>query len=87
MSLTVAYQDPGIEDTHTATVDWGDGVIDNRSLTAGMSSFDITHIYLAPGDFTVSVTLIDKDGGQDLIYFQVNIWLPSQHFFMPLIFH
>ena len=61
--------DPGLADTFTLTVNWGDG----QSVfpyAAGTTSFSETHLYDdndPPGttvDYTVSLTLTDDDGGQ-----------------------
>jgi Ca2+-binding RTX toxin-like protein len=56
------FVDPGA-DTWTATVDYGDGT-GSQPLTLGADkSFGLRHTYQAPGVFTVTVTVTDKDGG------------------------
>ena len=52
-TVAVAFTDPGSADTHTISVSWGDG-----ATTTGLS-----HVYAAPGLYTVSVTVRDDDGG------------------------
>ena len=61
--------DPGTLDTHTVTVDWGDGTVANPDtqtfpvLAAGMTTFAYNHTYTLPGAFNITVTVVDKDGG------------------------
>jgi hypothetical protein len=66
--LTGTYTDQGTQDTHTLTINWGDGTPQTVTLSAG--SFDITHQYLddnptgtASDQYTIGVTLTDDDSG------------------------
>jgi hypothetical protein len=54
-----------VRDTHTATINWGDGATTNATVTEtnGNGSVSGTHTYSAAGLFTVTMTLTDKDGG------------------------
>jgi hypothetical protein len=59
------FTDQGVLDTHTATFDWGDGT--TTSVAAGSpapNSVQASHTYAVPGLFTVSLSLVDDDGGQ-----------------------
>jgi hypothetical protein len=52
---------------YTATIDWGDGTTPTAgSVVIGPTGFDITgtHTYANAGAFTISVTLVDKDGSK-----------------------
>ena len=53
LSIGVTFTDAGTADTHTLTVDWGDG-------TTGSSA---THAYASAGLYTVTATVQDDDGG------------------------
>jgi PKD repeat protein len=70
-TLAVEFKDPGWLDTHTGTIDWGDGTVDTASLTEennqpdATGSFSATHLFGDNGDFAVSATVLDDDGGSD----------------------
>lgn len=55
------FNDPGVQDTHTATVDWGDGTIEPGVVNAGTVSG--THVYVEDGVYPVMVCVNDDDGG------------------------
>jgi hypothetical protein len=64
-TVSATFTDPGVQDTHTATVNWGDGspveaVAVNQG--AGSGSLSATHIYAENGSFTVTVSVTDDDG-------------------------
>jgi hypothetical protein len=66
--LTGTYTDQGTQDTHSLTINWGEGAPQTVALSGG--SFDITHQYLddnptgTPSDqYTIGVTLTDDDTG------------------------
>ena len=62
VTVTAAISDPGIFDTHTATIDWDDGTAPQAvtpvQLTAGVS-----HVYGDNGIYHALVTVTDDDGG------------------------
>ncbi len=72
--------DPGVLDTFTGTVNFGDGTgvfpipPSNPPLPAGTTSFLVSHVYGDNGVFTVTINLTDKDGGQAVpLVFQVTV--------------
>jgi hypothetical protein len=65
-STTVAgsFTDPGVLDSHTVDIDWGDSTTHTvLGLAATALSFSSTHVYAAGGAYTVTATVADKDGG------------------------
>jgi len=66
--LEAVFSDPGQVDTHEATIDWGDGVIDE--MTSVSSPIIGDHNYGNPGVYTVILTVMDDDGGVDTQSFQ-----------------
>lgn len=61
VALTAGRSDPGSNDSHTCTIDWGDGTTDVGTLTATTCSG--SHVYASIAVPTVRVTIEDDDGG------------------------
>src|SRR5205823_2466833 len=63
------FTDVGTQDTHTATINWGDGTpVASATITeaGGSGSLAASHIYASAGIYTVNTTLRDDDGGTDV---------------------
>jgi 6-phosphogluconolactonase (cycloisomerase 2 family)/Ca2+-binding RTX toxin-like protein len=67
VELSGTFTDPGWLDTHTASIDWGDGVITAADIAEsdGAGSLTADHLYQAGGSYLITVTLADDDGGTD----------------------
>ena len=73
LASIATFTDAGVSDTHTATIDWGDGsALENCttgpcSLTQGAGSGSVAGSHTYDNDiaspFTVTITVTDKDGG------------------------
>ena len=61
VSVSGSFSDPGL-DTHTVTVNWGDGTSEDVSVDQTADSFSGDHEYSSGGIFTVTVTVADSDG-------------------------
>ncbi|MDO9297068.1 PKD domain-containing protein [Bradyrhizobium sp.] len=60
--VTGRISDPGVLDTFTLNVDWGDGTATQQfQLAAGTSNFDIAHQYLQDGVYSITISVLDKD--------------------------
>lgn len=55
------FKDAGINDTFTAVWKWGDGT--TSTDTMGTNTVTGSHTYTKPGDYLVTITITDKDGG------------------------
>jgi PKD repeat protein len=64
VNANASFNDAGTLDTHTALWDWGDGSTSAGSVTEvnGSGSVVDGHTYNAPGLYTVTLTVTDKDG-------------------------
>lgn len=67
----VTYTDPGVLDTHEATIDYGDGTVETSEVANGV--VDLDHVYANQGTYTVSVTVTDDDEGSDSASFDVTV--------------
>ncbi|NCG21992.1 MAG: hypothetical protein GWP91_23500 [Rhodobacterales bacterium] len=67
--LTAQFTDIGILDTHTATIDWGEGSgpvdVPVSAQGTGWGAFFSSHIYANDGTYPVVITLTDDDGATD----------------------
>ena len=52
-----------VGDTHTASVDWGDGVIEPLTVDQLGDTAALGHTYATGGIYTIIVTVTDDDGG------------------------
>lgn len=55
------FDDVGLFDTHTGTIDWGDGTTSAATVDAGTRTFTGNHIYLKGGDYKITATIKDDD--------------------------
>jgi PKD repeat protein len=65
VTASASFTDAGVLDTHTAVWDWGDATTSAGVVTEtnGSGSVSGTHMYTAAGVYTITLTLIDDDGG------------------------
>jgi hypothetical protein len=64
LTLGADLSDPGTADTHTATVDWGDGTSAPATVqeSLGAGTLTASHAYSAAGVYRVGATVTDDDG-------------------------
>lgn len=82
------FSDPGTLDTHTATVDWGDGTPVEAAVVVETPFGPVdpsgpilplfgtvlsSHVYADDGDFLVEVCVLDDDGAETCDQFTANI--------------
>jgi PKD repeat protein len=75
VSVGLSFADPGTNDTHTASVNWGDASTSPGTVveTAGAGSVSRSHVYAAPGLYTVVVTVTDDNGGSATSTTQIRV--------------
>jgi hypothetical protein len=71
-TVSATFSDPGVMDTHTATIDWGDTrpveAVSPAELASGVS-----HSYGDDGPYFVTVTVTDDDGGAGVDVVEVTV--------------
>jgi hypothetical protein len=75
ITVSATFTDVGTLDTHTATIDWGDGSTSPASVTQGVGSgtVEAQHAYAAGGIYTATVTVTDDDTGTHAVQLLVLI--------------
>jgi len=67
VSIAAVFDDLGVQDTHDAAIDWGDGFVTEGTVSepTGAADGSVTgeHTYKKAGAYTVKVTVTDDDGG------------------------
>ena len=63
ITISPAFSDAGTDDTHSATISWGDGTPDTTLPGPLASPFSASHAYGDDGTFTVLIRVIDDEGG------------------------
>jgi probable HAF family extracellular repeat protein len=63
VDVSAGFTDANGADTHTSTIDWGDGTSSAGTVTEvgdGLGSIEAAHTYAAAGAYAVSVTVTDQ---------------------------
>ncbi|MBN2149132.1 MAG: tandem-95 repeat protein [Anaerolineales bacterium] len=85
-TVTAAFLDAGWLDVHTLTVAWSDGLTETIPLPEGTQAYPLSHAYTAAGTYTVTVTLLDDDGGMDELTFEVLVAPAGYRYMLPMIY-
>lgn len=73
VNISHIFTDPGTADSHTATIDWGDGTVETKILvkessgqsgpeTEANGTISGEHVYADNGTYHVTLTVTDDDG-------------------------
>ncbi len=83
--LAGTFMDPGRLDTHTASIDWGDGSITTVQLPAGAYAFSAPHVYTSDSaaNYSIGVTLKDNFGATAVAQTTVGLSDPAPKFAPP----
>ena len=63
LTLEGQFSDPGPDAPYAVRVDWGDGAPNHLGDFAATRDVFASHVYDAPGNYTVTLSVTDKDGG------------------------
>ena len=83
ITATAPFSDPNPQDTHTASMDWGDGTSSAATVTEanGSGTATATHAYTAAGVYTLTLTVRDNKGATGTCTFQyVVVFDPNAGF-------
>ncbi len=72
ITLVASADDTGTLDSHTATVDWGDGG-DHDDLGSLVGTGSAGHQFAAPGTYELVLTVVDDDTGRDSDTWSVEV--------------
>jgi hypothetical protein len=62
VTLSAAFSDTGATDTHTASINWGDGTVTAGTVNAAARTAAGSHVYTSGGAYNVTVTVTDNFG-------------------------
>jgi hypothetical protein len=62
LDLLTSFSDPSTADTHTATIDWGDGLLEAGVVNQSDDTVSGSHVYVDNGSYTVELCVRDDDG-------------------------
>ena len=81
VSVSAGFTDVGTNDTHTATIAWGDGSsAATVTESSGAGSATGSHSYADAGIYTVSMTVTDDNGGAATVSTSVVVYDPTGPF-------
>ena len=86
VTVSADFSDPGVLDHQTATLDWGDGVVDpdsafmtfDEAFGDGTGAVTHAHPYALPGSYAIALAVTDDDGGVDSEATLVRVLTPEQ---------
>jgi hypothetical protein len=64
-TVSFEFTDPNTGDTHAVTIDWGDGNIDEITLSQGVRLVEETHLYNQAGVYAITFTVVEGYCGSD----------------------
>jgi uncharacterized membrane protein len=79
VALTLSFRDRNKGDTHSATVDWGDGSGPQAAAISermGRGELSAAHTYASAGDYDIVVRVTDSTGRATLQARHINIFQP-----------
>ena len=80
LDTIASFTDPGTGDTHIATIAWGDGTVEQGTVTQGAGTGDVagSHTYTGDGSYQVTISVTDGAAtGHDTLAMTVNNVAPT----------
>jgi uncharacterized repeat protein (TIGR01451 family) len=82
-TYTASFTDPGINDTHQAIIDWGDGHVTDGIVNQQTDAVTGSHRYPVEGNYLVRVTVIDSDGG--VAFDEAMVTVRQATIYLPIV--
>ena len=79
VNVVAPFTDTGSNDSHTCLINWDDGSPSEQFPASG-GNCNKTHVYTAPGVYTITVRVTDDDGGYDIEQTMVLVYDPTGGF-------
>ena len=73
VTVSGSFSDVGTLDTHTVSIDWGDGTTSDATVNQETGVYEATHPFVVDGPFTIEVSVTDDDSGVDHASATVNV--------------
>jgi PKD repeat protein len=75
VNVVAAFQDSNTQSTHTAIIDWGEGLPEAGSIDEGYGTGTVSgsHIYTNRGQYIVQICVSDQDGASACDSFTVQV--------------
>ena len=67
------FSDVGLQDSHTAEIDWGDGATSTLPIDHSDNSVGGNHLYSNQGDYVITISVTDDDGGKGVATTSLSI--------------
>lgn len=83
ISLAVDFTDPGVDDTQSASVDWGDATASTTfdvftdAHGGAVGQLRAVHSYASAGEHTITTTITDDDGGATAVERTIEVMSPE----------
>jgi hypothetical protein len=86
VSVGSSFTDPGVLDHQTATLAWGDGVVEAQTAFAsfdeafgdGTGALSQSHTFATAGTYAITLSVIDDDGGTNVKSASLRVLTPEQ---------
>ena len=73
VNVSGAFTDLGVLDTHTVSINWGDGSTSDATVDQQAGTYQADHTFAAGGQYNVTVTVTDDDNDSDQAQATVNL--------------
>ena len=81
-TLNINFSDPGVADTHTVVINWGDG--NTQTISSATSPLAVAHTYAVVGTYNATVTVTDDDAGSGTAAASATVNYNTSGFLQPI---